>query len=893
MSRLHRGVGVVTGLACLLGLALPAVASAAGTITEAGLPPTPIYVFTAGAGDDNDITVTQTGDWSTGSFVFTDSVTISSAPAGCTGTPGTTVTCPTATHYINLHLGDQDDEGTVGGGFTAIGVSIFGEAGADDLTGNTASGDQLTGDAGEDTINGGPGNDGDLSGGDDSDVINGGGGIDDIDGGAGPDVIDGEGGDDFEISGGEGEDVLHGGIGDDALFDGGDADVDVLDGGTGADVLAGTDDLDICDYSSRSAPVTVTLNNNEDDGEAGEGDVCATGGAYGGAAADTLTGNNFSDNVFDGGHGTDVMNGGSGNDSCDYASRTNLVTVHLEDSLANDGEAGENDQCLNMENSRGGSAADVLIGGAGANVLTGGGGFDAILGGDGSDQLDGGSGGGALDGGAAADLMFNGFCDYSGRTNPIVVTTDGTADDGESGESDDCSNVGPEASGAIGGSGDDVLFGSKNFAETFDGGGGTDTLSGGPADDAPGSTADVLIGGAGPEDVCDYSERTAPITVTTNSGADDGESGELDDCQAEGAIGGSDADSLTGDAGDNYFDGGPGGTVTDVLNGAGGTNDTCSYATHTGVVSVTLNDATANEGEAGENEDCVGMENATGGSNNDTLTGNGVANLLDGGPGNEVLTGGGGIDTCSYSKRVTGVQVSIDGAANDGESGETDNCLTENIRGGSANDQMTGDGGPNVLDGGSGADSCNYAARTTDLIVSLDGQPNDGDPGELDNCLNAENVSSGSGNDTLTGNGQANALTGGGGGDTITGGAGSDTISNGTGANSIFARDGEVDQVICVTGGASDSIISDFASPVDTLTSCGSAKLNDADNDGVSEPADQCPSVSAPGQANGCPAAPPPSGGSTPPAATAPIRCPKGKKLVKGKCVKKKKKKRK
>ena len=47
---------------------------------------------------------------------------------------------------------------------------------------------------------------------------------------------------------------------------------------------------------------------------------------------------------------------------------------------------------------------------------------------------------------------------------------------------------------------------------------------------------------------------------------------------------------------------------------------------------------------------CV-IENAIGGSGNDTLTGNDANNNLDGGPGNDILNGGVGIDTAVYSIR--------------------------------------------------------------------------------------------------------------------------------------------------------------------------------------------------------------------------------------------------
>ena len=52
-----------------------------------------------------------------------------------------------------------------------------------------------------------------------------------------------------------------------------------------------------------------------------------------------------------------------------------------------------------------------------------------------------------------------------------------------------------------------------------------------------------------------------------------------------------------------------------------------------------------------------------------------------------------------------------------------------------------------------------------------------------DTVRNIENVTGGSGNDTLTGDGLANTLSGGAGTDVLTGGAGNDTLSGGAGAD--------------------------------------------------------------------------------------------------------------
>jgi hypothetical protein len=119
--------------------------------------------------------------------------------------------------------------------------------------------------------------------------------------------------------------MVKGGSGDDGVFGGPEVDIvdgqagnDWLDGGAGADVLNGGDGIDAVDYSSRTAPVAVTLDGVANDGELGEGDNVGTDveNVTGGAGDDTLTGSD-SDNVLSGGPGNDILNGGLGADSYD------------------------------------------------------------------------------------------------------------------------------------------------------------------------------------------------------------------------------------------------------------------------------------------------------------------------------------------------------------------------------------------------------------------------------------------------------------------------------------------------------------------------------------------------------------------------------------------------
>ncbi|SUQ64644.1 retention module-containing protein [Pseudomonas wadenswilerensis] len=134
---------------------------------------------------------------------------------------------------------------------------------------------------------------------------------------------------------------------------------------------------------------------------------------------------------------------------------------------------------------------------------------------------------------------------------------------------------------------------------TLTGTGGDDTLLAGAGNDTlnAGAGNDVLIGGDGNDFL----------------------------------YGGDGNDQLIGGAGDDLLDGGAG-------------IDTASYSGAASAVTVNLNTAGGqNTGGAGT-DTLVAIENLIGTDYNDTLTGNGNANLLHGGLGNDTLIGGGGDD---------------------------------------------------------------------------------------------------------------------------------------------------------------------------------------------------------------------------------------------------------
>ena len=165
-------------------------------------------------------------------------------------------------------------------------------------------------------------------------------GNDTLTGTNGPDVIAGEGGDDT-IKGLGGQDKICGGLGNDNLS--GFGGKDTLSGQTGNDTFAegaaangpdafnGGGGIDVADYRSRTAAVTVSIDNVADDGGTGEGDNVKIDveTLVGGSAGDSLTtsgstlanklfGRNGDDtlNVVDGIGGNDTADGGADTDTC-------------------------------------------------------------------------------------------------------------------------------------------------------------------------------------------------------------------------------------------------------------------------------------------------------------------------------------------------------------------------------------------------------------------------------------------------------------------------------------------------------------------------------------------------------------------------------------------------
>jgi Ca2+-binding RTX toxin-like protein len=198
-------------------------------------------------------------------------------------------------------------------------------------------------------IVGTPGDDSALTGGNEANVILGLDGSDLITGGGGADRIDA----------GDGKDFVDGGDGNDNIV-----------GGANGDTLVGGNGVDFLNYYTDVTGVNVNLLTNAASAGDAQGDVISGfEGLAGGAANDTLTGDNGDNNIV-GLTGSDTILGLGGDDvlSGDYTT-----------DATGDGD-------------------DTIDGGLGDDTIYGRGGDDSLIGGTGNDSIDGGSGNDTLDG---------------------------------------------------------------------------------------------------------------------------------------------------------------------------------------------------------------------------------------------------------------------------------------------------------------------------------------------------------------------------------------------------------------------------------------------------------------------------------------------------------------
>jgi Ca2+-binding RTX toxin-like protein len=226
--------------------------------------------------------------------------------------------------------------------------------------------------------------------------------------------------------------------------------------------------------------------------------------------------------------------------------------------------------------------------------------------------------------GKAATIVSDAAMITGTKAPDVIVAGDGdNTIHGEGGNDVICAGGGNDT--VYGERGVDEIFGEEGD-DTIDGERGSDTLDGGGGNDK-------IFGSRGSDQ------------IEGGDGTDRVE-GEQGNDHVDGGAG--DGDIVEGNQGDDTLDGGAGnedvifgGTGNDHIDGGPGEHDIVDYQGTGGGVNVDLSSGNVS---GAENEHLTGIEDAIGGSGNDTLSGSSEPNRLDGGPGSDRLQASGGGD---------------------------------------------------------------------------------------------------------------------------------------------------------------------------------------------------------------------------------------------------------
>ncbi|MBT7082342.1 MAG: hypothetical protein HN929_12930, partial [Chloroflexi bacterium] len=678
-------------------------------------------------------------------------------------------------------------------------------------TSGVANIENIIGGSGDDT----------LKTGDDGGVLAGGLGDDHLIGGSGNDYL----------SGGEGVDILEGGAGS-----------DILDGGKEGDQLIGNTGSDTASYRSFLIDVDgngliVDLSSPENStgdalGDSFSGIENITGSIgtdilVGTAGANVISGIDSNDTLIGMG-GDDILDGGIGWDKVSYEDYTDAtggvyanlggikseyfydvsgsghtllevatgLAAHINEPVGTDYEATvEGDDSLTIKNINGDAFSITMVNPASGKMS-----ITAIVDGITTITLKG----DAADGEQWKLLIYDGI-DAVVTGDSGIISEDSLVDvEDITGTPYNDILVGDLLSNILsGGSGDDRIHGMSG-SDTLYGGAGNDIIYGG--DDS-----DTLIGGTGADNLYGYIEGSDPadevtkdtasyedaiaegVTVSLATGI--GTAGEADGDTLNGIenlTGSKFDDTLTGDSGDNILLGGEG---DDILSGGDG-YDTSSYITSPDGVNASLVTGSATDG-FGNTDTLNSIEYLRGSDHDDILTGDSGYNYLRGGFGDDILDGGAGNDFL------------------EGESGD---------------DILKDISGDDDLDGGFGSDTVSYEGATADLNVDLTNLEEQDTLGAgMDLLTSIENITGGSGNDTLIGDSGGNMLVGGAGSDTLVGGLGADTLTGGAGGDKLYGH--FIDNTDKVEDIEVDTVSYEGSGSVEIDMGNGTYSGNDADGD--------------------------------------------------------------
>ncbi|MHC4880466.1 MAG: LamG-like jellyroll fold domain-containing protein, partial [Planctomycetota bacterium] len=257
--------------------------------------------------------------------------------------------------------------------------------------------------------------------------------------------------------------------------------------------------------------------------------------------------------------------------------------------------------------------------------------------------------------------------------------------------------------------------------------------------------------------------------------------------------------------------------VSDSIDGGGALDDSISYAAWAVPVTVDLTDSAT--GTGGESTFAIsGIEYVTGGSGDDSVTGNAAGNVLVGGLGNDTLNGAGGTDilwggleAAAPAHFILTVDENFtapplwDEAFNQTE--QTRFRYTPAVFGGNTFDGLGASDGDDIINAGTETDFV-FGGSGRDAINAGDGP---------------DYVDGGTGDDTIDGEGGADLIRGGGNNDLVQGGDGIDQVYGDSGRDSLYGGAGDVGVQLGqrLFGGAGTDILFAYAPSANTDESTG------------------------------------------------------------------------
>jgi Ca2+-binding RTX toxin-like protein len=500
----------------------------------------------------------------------------------------------------------------------------------------------------------------------------------------------------------------------------------------------------------------------------------------------------------------------------------------------------------------GNAGANMLVGGIANDTLVGGAGNDWLLGGEGEDRIEGGIGADYLDGEEGNDT-------YVVNLATELVATDLIADSGDIFDTDvleirmasgvlvvganvqgverihltgatvasavgvNLSAAGPNSFYVVGNNGANAITGS-GVDDSIEGGAGGDSMAGGNGDDefyvmlAAHATGDKYVGGAGYDTVFFWpatQQTGAAAIMVVGAGSSSIEEFRVFGDGAHGInaailgatagarfMGNSAANTLTGGAGNDVFLGGDG---NDSLVGGAGFDvlDFSQLEAFAVTASLLANSAS---GTQSGNDTFSGIEGLIGTPVFDSLTGNALANRIEGLDGNDTITGAAGADTLLGGwgdDRFVIAQGSHGlGDVIVGDEGLDTVLFTSTMRGDTLTVRSTWTGveifmTQNVFS----TLALNFNAAAASSSVFIGG--NDG-ANYITGSIHDDGLDGGGGNDFVDGRGGNDFLTGGDGVDRLLGGAGNDSLSGGAGNDRLDGGSGvdSVDYSFLGGGGA-------------------------------------------------------------------------------------------